>query len=74
MSLHPDTLAIHAGQGPNPATTARAAPIEVTPSHGEDGREWGRRAARAPIGAVRPFATARRAAPDRWLPLPGGQG
>ena len=27
MSLEPDTLAIHAGQAPDPATNARAVPI-----------------------------------------------
>src|SRR6476646_7564506 len=30
--LHPDTLAIHAGQGPDPATGARAVPIYQTAS------------------------------------------
>src|SRR6478735_5943115 len=30
--LHPDTLAVHAGQGPDPATGARAVPIYQTAS------------------------------------------
>jgi O-acetylhomoserine (thiol)-lyase len=32
-SLHPDTLAVHAGQIPDPATTARAVPIYQTASY-----------------------------------------
>jgi O-acetylhomoserine (thiol)-lyase len=33
MSLRPDTLAIHAGQAPDPATNARAVPIYATTSY-----------------------------------------
>ena len=33
MSLHPDTLAVHAGQVPDPATNARAVPIYATTSY-----------------------------------------
>ena len=33
MSLQPDTLAIHAGQAPDPATNARAVPIYATTSY-----------------------------------------
>ena len=33
MPLHPDTLAIHAGQVPDPATNARAVPIYSTTSY-----------------------------------------
>ncbi len=33
MPLHPDTLAIHAGQLPDPATNARAVPIYATTSY-----------------------------------------
>src|SRR6476659_1889636 len=33
MPLHPDTLAIHAGQAPDPATNARAVPIYATTSY-----------------------------------------
>jgi len=33
MSLHPDTLAIHAGQLPDPTTNARAVPIYATTSY-----------------------------------------
>jgi O-acetylhomoserine (thiol)-lyase len=33
MSYHPDTLAIHAGQVPDPATNARAVPIYATTSY-----------------------------------------
>jgi O-acetylhomoserine (thiol)-lyase len=33
MTLHPDTLAIHAGQNPDPATNARAVPIYATTSY-----------------------------------------
>ncbi len=32
MSLHPDTLAVHAGQVPDPATNSRAVPIYATTS------------------------------------------
>jgi O-acetylhomoserine (thiol)-lyase len=33
MPLHPDTLAVHAGQVPDPATNARAVPIYATTSY-----------------------------------------
>ena len=33
MPSHPDTLAIHAGQSPDPATNARAVPIYATTSY-----------------------------------------
>jgi O-acetylhomoserine (thiol)-lyase len=33
MTYHPDTLAIHAGQTPDPATNARAVPIYATTSY-----------------------------------------
>ena len=33
MTYHPDTLAIHAGQAPDPATNARAVPIYATTSY-----------------------------------------
>ena len=33
MSYQPDTLAIHAGQSPDPATNARAVPIYATTSY-----------------------------------------
>ena len=33
MTHHPDTLAIHAGQAPDPATNARAVPIYATTSY-----------------------------------------
>ncbi|MDX2061064.1 MAG: O-acetylhomoserine aminocarboxypropyltransferase/cysteine synthase [Gemmatimonadales bacterium] len=33
MTYHPDTLAIHAGQSPDPATNARAVPIYATTSY-----------------------------------------
>jgi O-acetylhomoserine (thiol)-lyase len=33
MSLHPETLAVHAGQVPDPATNARAVPIYATTSY-----------------------------------------
>jgi O-acetylhomoserine (thiol)-lyase len=33
MSYHPDTLAIHAGQAPDPTTNARAVPIYATTSY-----------------------------------------
>ncbi len=33
MSYHPDTLAVHAGQSPDPATNARAVPIYATTSY-----------------------------------------
>ena len=33
MPLHPDTLAVHAGQAPDPATNARAVPIYATTSY-----------------------------------------
>ena len=33
MSFQPDTLAIHAGQAPDPATNARAVPIYATTSY-----------------------------------------
>ena len=33
MPLHPDTLAIHAGQVPDPATNSRAVPIYSTTSY-----------------------------------------
>jgi O-acetylhomoserine (thiol)-lyase len=33
MTYHPDTLAVHAGQAPDPATNARAVPIYATTSY-----------------------------------------
>jgi O-acetylhomoserine (thiol)-lyase len=39
MSFHPDTLAIHAGQAPDPATNARAVPIYATTSYVFNGTE-----------------------------------
>jgi len=39
MSFHPDTLAIHAGQVPDPATNARAVPIYATTSYVFNGTE-----------------------------------
>ena len=33
MSYHPDTVAVHAGQVPDPATNARAVPIYATTSY-----------------------------------------
>ena len=39
MSFHPDTLAIHAGQVPDPATNARAVPIYATTSYVFHGTE-----------------------------------
>ena len=33
MALHPDTLAIHAGQVPDPTTNSRAVPIYATTSY-----------------------------------------
>ncbi|HEY7682870.1 MAG TPA: O-acetylhomoserine aminocarboxypropyltransferase/cysteine synthase [Gemmatimonadales bacterium] len=39
MTYHPDTLAIHAGQVPDPATNARAVPIYSTTSYVFNGTE-----------------------------------
>jgi O-acetylhomoserine (thiol)-lyase len=39
MTYHPDTLAIHAGQVPDPATNARAVPIYATTSYVFNGTE-----------------------------------
>jgi O-acetylhomoserine (thiol)-lyase len=39
MSFQPDTLAIHAGQAPDPATNARAVPIYATTSYVFNGTE-----------------------------------
>ena len=33
MTYHPDTVAVHAGQAPDPATNARAVPIYATTSY-----------------------------------------
>lgn len=39
MTYHPDTLAVHAGQVPDPATNARAVPIYATTSYVFNGTE-----------------------------------